>query len=187
MSENKHEEIERRFLVYEANLIAAGIILMNKDFGDIVQGYLPANGDYVERLRKTIHTMRTNARKKIPMVTRYEWTIKGPGHPKHIERETHLSKDQFMTMWPLFEPIQLHKRRYTLKIQSLHAPIDDNVYLDVFLDGAFNHMIAEVEFDTEETAAAYEPEYWFGREITGERELSNYSLAVKLSTKINKP
>ena len=40
-------------------------------------------------------------------------------------------------------------------------------------------VTAEVEFDSEEASAAFEPPEWLGREVTGDPKYANESLATR--------
>ena len=67
--------------------------------------------------------------------------------------------------------VRVRKTRYRI-------PFDDHVIeLDQFHDALEGLVLAEVEFDSEEEMAAFEPPDWFGRDVTGDPAYSNASLA----------
>jgi CYTH domain-containing protein len=51
------------------------------------------------------------------------------------------------------------------------------IELDVFRGGLSGLCVAEVEFPSEEEAAAFSPPDWFGREVTDDERFKNKSLA----------
>ena len=88
------------------------------------------------------------------------------------EEEIELTPDQFRALWPLTEDARLEKRRYSVPHEGL------TVEVDVFEGSLDGLVVAEVEFDDEDDSAAFEPPTWFGRELTGNSEYANESLAT---------
>lgn len=61
-------------------------------------------------------------------------------------------------------------------------PLDDDVVdVDVFLDDHAGLIVAEVEFDSDDAMAAFEPPDWFGREVTDDDAFTNAALAARRS------
>lgn len=88
-----------------------------------------------------------------------------------IERE--LSAEEFDAIWAHAHELRIRKRRH-------RVPLDDGneAELDLF-DGALaGHRIVEVEFDDDESAAAFQPPDWFGREVTDDVRFTNAALAT---------
>jgi CYTH domain-containing protein len=175
----KHEEIERKFLVTENAMRSAGVsqMLPQMPYMDIVQGYLPAIGGMVVRLRQVLYVQPG----RNMFGEAYYWTIKGSSEPRRMERETPVWKQQFQEMWPLFEPLQLHKHRY-----QIPAGDGKTVHLDFYKNGESGLITAEVEFDSIDLCEAYSPEPWFGNELTGVPGWSNYDLAVARMKRVKK-
>ncbi len=48
----------------------------------------------------------------------------------------------------------------------------------MFHDDLSGLVLAEVEFDSDETMTAFEPPHWFAREVTDELAFTNASLAA---------
>jgi CYTH domain-containing protein len=87
------------------------------------------------------------------------------------EYEEEISAVEFARLWPLTESARLRKRRYRVPEGALTWEIDE------FLDRPL--VLAEIELPTEDTEVAVpewlEPE--LVREVTGELEYANESLA----------
>jgi CYTH domain-containing protein len=52
------------------------------------------------------------------------------------------------------------------------------IELDVFADTLEGLVFAEVEFDSTEALAAFDPPPWFGREVTDDGRYTNASLSL---------
>lgn len=73
----------------------------------------------------------------------------------------------------------IEKTRYLIPagVSDLTSGRDLTIELDVF-HGEFDSLCyAEVEFDSEDSANAYIPPAWFGRDLTGIRGFSNSDLS----------
>jgi adenylate cyclase len=148
-------EIERKFLLREAPAW-----LDEHDSLDIEQGYLAiVEGETEVRLRRkgesTILTVK-----------------QGTGEMRR-EEEIELDEDQFGALWPLTEKRRVVKRRSEVPYEDL------TIEVDVFEGALAGIVIAEVEFDSEEAAAAFGPPAWLGDEVTGDPRYANESLAIR--------
>jgi len=74
--------------------------------------------------------------------------------------------------WPSTEGRRLEKTR-------TEAPLGGGLVaeVDIFLGALAGLRYVEVEFDDEETARAFEPLSWFGREVTNDLRYRNSALA----------
>lgn len=125
---------------------------------------------------------------------RYYMTYKGLRQAGQIGQEEYnlpLSKEAFDHLLAKADGRLIEKRRVLIPLNAdafSHAANADaaswaasgegQIELDVF-SGEFEGLqIAEVEFPSEEIAAAYHPADWFGREVTGDEHYSNAWLAL---------
>ena len=148
-----HREIERKFLVRELPEQLAEF-----PHAEISQGYLVSLDDGLQvRLRKSNE--------------RYSLTYKrGVGNVRE-EREVELTPAQFDALWPATEGKRLEKTRYDIPLGDCVVEID--VY-----GGRHNGLVvAEVEFDDEESAKNFQPPDWLGDDVTGDPRYSNQLLA----------
>jgi len=148
-----HREIERKFLVRELPEQLAEF-----PHAEISQGYLVSLDDGLQvRLRKSNES--------------YSLTYKrGVGNVRE-EREVELTPAQFDALWPATEGKRLEKTRYGIPLGDCVVEID--VY-----GGRHNGLVvAEVEFDDEESAKNFQPPDWLGDDVTGDPRYSNQLLA----------
>jgi adenylate cyclase len=153
MSLSSIHEIERKFLVRELPSD-----LTSYPTNEISQGYLVSLDDGLQvRLRKSGDC--------------YSLTFKrGSGNVRE-EREIELSAEQFDKLWPATEGKRLVKTRYEI-------PIGQRVVeIDVYHERHEGLVVAEVEFNTEESAKNFEPPDWLGDDVTGDPRYSNQLLA----------
>ena len=146
-------EIERKFLVKEL----PGD-LPSYPHNEISQGYLVSLDDGTQvRLRKKgeCHSLTFK---------------RGTGNVRE-EREVDLSAEQFDALWPATEGKRLVKTRYEISFG------DRVVEIDVYHDRHEGLVVAEVEFDEEEKAKAFQPPNWLGEDVTGDPRYSNQLLA----------
>ena len=152
-STKSNREIERKFLVRKLPEQLAGF-----PHAEISQGYLVSLDDGLQvRLRKSNE--------------RYSLTYKrGVGNVRE-EREVELTPIQFDALWPATEGKRLEKTRYDIPLGNRVVEID--VY------GGRHHglVVAEVEFDDEESAKNFQPPDWLGDDVTGDPRYSNQLLA----------
>ncbi len=121
----------------------------------IEQGYLALDGDVEVRMRRRGDAALT-------------LTIKAGAGRTRIEQELELDPASFEELWPLTQGRRVSKQRARLGA----------IELDVYRGALAGLEVAEVEFDTEASADAYEPPAWLGRELTGDSRYSNRNLAL---------
>lgn len=148
-----HREIERKFLVRELPKDLAAFPHVEME-----QGYLAIAPEGVQvRLRKA------NEKHSIT----YK---RGRGNTRE-EREVELMPDQFRVLWPGTEGKRLTKTRY-------EVPFGDHVVeIDVYRGRHAGLVVAEVEFDDDQSAAAFEQPDWLGDDVTHDPRYSNQLLA----------
>ena len=148
-----NREIERKFLVRKLPEDLAAY-----PSTELSQGYLVSMDDGLQvRLRKKRE--------------QYSLTYKrGLGNVRE-EREIALTAAQFSTLWPATEGKRLIKTRYDI-------PLGDRV-VEIDLSGGQHEglVVAEVEFDDEESALNFQPPDWLGDDVTGDPRYSNQLLA----------
>jgi adenylate cyclase len=144
-------EVERKFLV--PNLPDLGA-----EAEEIEQGYLAVGSDAEVRLRRK--------------GDRLLLTAKRGGGLSRDEAEVDLDRDAFERLWPLTDGRRLHKRRHVVPHGELAIEVD--VYAGE-LEGL---VVAEIEFDSEEAARAFEPPDWLGEDVTGDERYLNETLAT---------
>lgn len=148
-------ETERKFLLPEAppsGQLGVGVHLR--------QGYL-AEEDTVEvRVRITAETATL--------------TVKAGTGISRTEVDVAISSEQAEALWQHTIGRRIDKTRYRV---TLDDPLGLVAEVDVYAGALAGLHVAEVEFDTEDDAAAFVPPEWFGRELTGEPEWSNAALA----------
>jgi adenylate cyclase len=148
-------EIERKFLLPDGPAW-----LDDHDSVALEQGYLAiVEGETEVRLRRkcdsTILTVK-----------------QGTGEVRR-EEEIELGEDQFVALWPLTENRRVVKRRYEVPHGDL------TIEVDVFEGPLAGIVVGEVEFDSEEASAAFDPPDWLGDEVTGDTRYANESLAIR--------
>ncbi|MFN2509456.1 MAG: CYTH domain-containing protein [Chthoniobacterales bacterium] len=151
---HSYREIERKFLIRR----------LPDKLGDyprheIVQGYLVVTPEGVQvRLRKA-------GRKHL-------LTYKRNDAGARVEREVELSADQFDVLWPATAGKRLTKTRY-------HIPLADLVVeIDVYSGRHEGLVVAEVEFEDEDSAREFQPPDWLGEDVSHDPRYSNQLLAT---------
>jgi CYTH domain-containing protein len=147
-------EIERKFLVPE---LPPGLERWPATL--IAQGYLAIGGDGTE-----VRVRQRDGRAVL--------TVKGGGGRSRVEEEFDIDDERFARLWPLTEGRRLEKTRHVIG-----AGEGLNIEVDVYSGALTGLSVAEVEFDTEEAADAFEPPAWFGREVTDDARFKNQRLA----------
>lgn len=146
-------ERERTFLV-------ADMPDLPDDGTRIRQGYLALDGDVQVRVRDR--------------AGRGRWlTVKGGTGGTRTEVELEIDGDRFEQLWPLTVGRRIDKTRYVLPIDGADAE------LDVFAGDLTGLVLVEVELDSDESMATFEPPGWFGVEVTDDDRYSNASLAAQ--------
>ncbi|MEP6823134.1 MAG: CYTH domain-containing protein [Chthoniobacterales bacterium] len=149
----EHREIERKFLVRE-------LPEKLEDFAhvEIEQGYLAIEPDRAQvRLRK--------AGEKLSL------TYKRNEELSREEREITLTPEQFAVLWPGTADRRLRKTRYNVPLVELVVEID------VYHERHEGLIVAEVEFENEEEARAFQPPPWLGEDVSFDSRYSNQLLA----------
>jgi adenylate cyclase len=145
-------EVERKFRLREPPDLSGA------DSDPIEQGYLAVGAEGEVRLR------RKGERTLL--------TVKRGAGLSRAEVEVEVTPEQFEGLWPLTEGRRLRKRRYVLPHDGLQVEVD------VYEGELAGLNVAEIEFDTEEQARAFEPPAWLGDEVTGDERFLNENLAV---------
>lgn len=153
MKENPLHEIERKFLVRELPPD-----LTSYPHNEISQGYLVSLDDGTQvRLRKSGE--------------RYLLTFKRGTGSVREEREVQLTAQQFDALWPATAGKRLTKTRYEI-------PLGERlIEIDLYHNRHEGLVVAEVEFDDEESAKNFQPPDWLGDDVTGDPRYSNQLLA----------
>lgn len=146
-------EVERKFLVSDRP------DLDGTESDEIEQGYLATGTDGEVRLRRKGEKLLL--------------TAKRGGGISRDEAEVGLDREAFERLWPLTEGRRLHKRRHVLPHGDL------SIELDVYEGDLEGLVVAEIEFETEDEARAFEPPDWIGDEVTGDDRYLNETLAAK--------
>ena len=159
-------EIERKYTVKE----------LPKDldkypFHVIEQGYL--------NVKPAIRVRREDDDYYMTYKNREAYASKGQDAEKTeligaMEYNLPLDKESYEHMLTKADGNVIRKKRYLI-------PTHDGltIELDVFGAPYEGTIIAEVEFSSEEAAAAYSPEEWFDEDVTGNPEYSNARMSLK--------
>lgn len=145
-------ERERTFLVADMPELSGGGTRIR-------QGYLALDGDVQVRVREREGDGRS-------------LTVKGGRGATRTELELVIGAGRFDELWPLTTGRRIDKTRYVIPADGTDSE------LDVFAGDLTGLVLVEVEFDTDEAMAAFEPPPWFGPEVTDDDRYSNASLAV---------
>lgn len=146
-------EVERKFLV---DSLPGPEVLAPPT--SIEQGYVAAGSSGAEvRLRRK--------------GDRFYQTIKQGQGLSRVETEVALSRKQFEAMWPHTEGRRVFKHRHEIAFGPRV------IELDVFQGALGGLIIAEVEFESVEQAAEFDPPEWFGDEVTDDARYQNRNLA----------
>jgi adenylate cyclase len=146
-------EIERKWV-----LDAPPAGLEDREHDRVEQGYV-ALDDHAE-----VRVRRKGAKHTL--------TVKSEPGMTRVEEELEIDADRFASLWALTEGRRVVKTRHLVPLGELTVEVD--VYAGD-LDGL---VTAEVEFASEEAAAAFAPPAWLGREVTGDPRYANRALAV---------
>src|SRR5687767_6382444 len=148
-----HREIERKFLVRKLpdDLTAFPST-------KISQGYMVSLDDGLQ--------VRLSKKREQDSLT-YK---RGLGSVRE-DREVALTTEQYATLWPATERKLLSNPRYQI-------PFGKRVVEIVIYSGKHEGLVvAEVEFDDEESAINFQPPDWLGDDVTGDPRYSNQLLA----------
>lgn len=125
----------------------------------IRQGYIAIDGRVAVRVRD-----RSGAGATL--------TIKAGAGASRTELEWPLDREQFDALWPLAEGRCVEKVRHEVPVAGLVAEVD------LFAGALDGLCLIDVEFDSDEALAAFEPPDWFGVEVTDDPRYANSHLAV---------
>jgi adenylate cyclase len=145
-------EVERKFLVSEPPGLGG------TESDEIEQGYLAVGADGEVRVRHKGEKLVLTAKR-------------GSGISRE-EAEVELDREAFERLWPLTEGRRLHKRRHVIPHGDL------KIEVDVYEGELQGLVVAEVEFDSEDQARAFEPPDWIGEDVTGDERYLNETLAT---------
>jgi adenylate cyclase len=153
MTHPANAEIERKFLVHDAPED-----LKQQPHENIRQGYLAIAADGTEaRVREQGDASFL--------------TVKSGSGETRTEVELPIPAKTFASLWPLTRGQRVRKVRY-------HVPHDDRtIEIDVYRRKLKGLVVAEIEFPSEEAAAAFQPPEWLGEEVTGDERFNNKNLA----------
>jgi CYTH domain-containing protein len=147
-------EVERKFLVPEKPAFLKGCGRKR-----IRQGYLAVGQNGTE--------VRVRQEGK-----RYFLTVKSGRGEARVEEELRIGRKRFESLWPLTRGRRVRKVRY---FASHHG---NGVAVDVYRRKLKGLVTAEAEFADAQSARAFEPPDWVGREVTGDEHFRNRSLAL---------
>lgn len=146
-------EIERKFLITKENLPEN---LASFDSHEIEQGYLCTAP--VVRIRRQDDS--------------YYMTYKSKGLLAREEYNLPLNKEAYEHLRPKADGILISKTRYLIPEKN-----GLTIELDVFHGIYESVYLAEVEFDSEEDANAYQPPAWFGEDVTFSTKYHNSTMS----------
>jgi CYTH domain-containing protein len=145
-------EIERKFLV---DLGKIDFNLEAMEGTKIHQPYIAINPEL--RLRKMNNT--------------HYFTYKGSGDLSRREIEFEIPEEEYINLVNR-EISHISKTRY-----AIHE-VGNKIELDIYQGELTGLVVAEVEFDSEESAFNYDPPSWFGKEVTYDDRYKNKNLAM---------
>lgn len=143
-------EIERRFLVVDLPADLPEPTLVE-------QAYLTTSP-------VSVRVRRTGDRRIL--------TLKTGSGLSRTEIERDLDPSEFDALWEVATELRIEKRRHRVPLDGGHV-----AELDLFDGWLADRRLVEVEFDSVEAAAAFDPPPWFGREVTSDHRFTNSSLA----------
>ena len=100
-------------------------------------------------------------------------TVKSGGGRTRVEEELEIEPERFERLWPLTEGRRIEKTRY-----EIDGGAGVTIELDVYAGALDGLVVAEVEFESEGAADAFEPPAWLGREVTDDPRYKNQRLAL---------
>ena len=147
-------EIERKFIVDDVPAALAQVP------GERVsQGYLAIGENGFE-----VRVRRRGAAMTL--------TIKNGTGLQRQEEEIVIEPETFAHLWRITEGRRVEKVRRVIPVGDGHR-----IELDTYADGLTGLITAEVEFNSEQDAEAFEPPDWFGPEVTEDPRYKNQRLA----------
>lgn len=156
-------EIERWWVVKE----------IPKQLGLVMLDYTPTTIEQWYISKRPVLRLRVENGKKYIFCIKTEPLIKTSGIGKP-EIETEINKNDFNNLMRLVNTEAIIKTRY-------HIPFEDYMLeFDIFHEDLTGLFKFEMEFPTEEAAAAFQAPNWFGKEVTGNKKYANSYLAKDL-------
>jgi CYTH domain-containing protein len=101
----------------------------------------------------------------------FSLTYKQGTRGEREEREIRLSLEQFNALWPATAGRRLTKVRYDVPWKK------HTIEIDVYRGRHDGLVVAEVEFEDEESCAEFQPPDWLGRDVSGKPKYSNVAMA----------
>lgn len=150
-------EIEKKYLVLPQQL-DQHVQLDQHPFKPIAQGYLASSDLVVIRIRVSQDHGRLTIKQRRAGIKRIE-----------VERELNL--EEANELLSLCGTKKVEKQRYFI------AHGNYTIELDIFLGENAGLMVAEVEFEDEEEANAFERPEWFSAEVSGDLRYYNHYLS----------
>ena len=145
-------EIERKFLIDKIPLK-----LTEYNCDKIKQGYFSILPEKRVRKRGDVYIL----------------TEKGEGDMIREERERIIDKEMGEELFALSKTYIIEKTRYYIPFGEY------TIELDIYGGRHEGLVVAEVEFESEEKALAFDPPDWFGEDITKDKSYKNMMLATK--------
>ena len=148
------EQVER-----ERKYLLAKVPALSDPGTRLRQGYLAIDGSVSVRVRESGDG-------------EFTLTVKAGRGAVRTELEWPLTDEQFDAAWDQTRSRRIHKTRH-------RVPLDEHtIEVDVFHDDLDGLLLAEVEFESDDALAAFEPPAWFGPEVTDDEVYTNASLAA---------
>ena len=129
----------------------------------IRQGYLALDGDTEVRIRIS---------PKGAVLT-----VKAGRGGVRVEEEIRLEARQAEALWELTEGRRVQKTRRRVPLADAAGGAELVAEVDEYAAALEGLVVAEVEFVDAETARAFDPPAWFGRELTDDWRYANRNLA----------
>ena len=151
-------EIERKWVAERP----PDVVTPDLDGTQLRQGYLAEDGDVTVRVRISADWAKL--------------TIKAGSATARTEVEVDVDLAEAEQLWPFTEGRRIQKTRYRVPLGASHGN-DLVAEVDLFEGNLAGLCLVEVEFPSEQAAAAFEPPAWFGRDVTTIKGWSNAELA----------
>ena len=104
---------------------------------------------------------------------KYELTYKGPGGLTHPEYNLPLTEEGYLHLLEKADGKVIEKTRYKIPFGKFL------IELDIFEGHMKGLIMAEVEFDSEEEALAFDRPCWFGMDVTDDKRYKNAYMALQ--------
>lgn len=151
-------EIERKWVASER----PDVVTSGSRGARLRQGYLAEDGVITVRIRISDDWAKL--------------TVKAGAATSRTEVEVDVDPAEAEELWPFTEGRRVLKTRYRVPLDP-SLGIDLVAEVDLFEDELAGLCLVEVEFASEEAAAAFRAPDWFGRDVTATEGWSNAELA----------